>query len=142
MSQVEVSLCAVFGHKNLSMLIRAHSSRIDVYIWVQLLRCHLKAPCFQKPSQRSRRYSFSQSGYNSACYKYVFSHYLSPYQFSYMLSIVFATSLLVILISMACFSIYLCACGSLIPRYWISACLALSISLISSILSLSLRFSS
>ncbi|CAK7018601.1 MAG: hypothetical protein DELT_03266 [Desulfovibrio sp.] len=49
--EVKVRLCAVFRHENFPMLEGAHSARIHIDIWIELLGCNLKAARFQKPSE-------------------------------------------------------------------------------------------
>ena len=75
MSEVEIRLRAVIGYVNLSVLIRAHRTRIDVDIRVELLSRNLKSSRFKKPSERGGGYSLSETGYNSSRNEYILCHH-------------------------------------------------------------------
>ena len=78
MSQIQIRFRSVLRNINLPVLIRAHGARVHIYVWIQLLRRHLKAARFQQPSQRRRRYALAQPRYHTAGNKNVFGHFLSP----------------------------------------------------------------
>ena len=75
MSEVKVGFGAVLGDVNLSVLIRAHGARVNIYIRVELLRRHLKPAAFKKPAERRRGYSLAETRNNASGNKYIFSHY-------------------------------------------------------------------
>ena len=74
MTEVKVGLCAVLRDVNLTVLVRAHCTRINVNVGVELLRGNLESSCLEKSSERSRRDSLAEAGNNAACYKDVFCH--------------------------------------------------------------------
>ena len=76
MSQIQIRLRTVVCYEYFAVLIRAHGSRIDVDIRIQLLRCYLKSPCLQKTAQGRCCNTFPQSRYNTACHKNKFCHLL------------------------------------------------------------------
>src|SRR5699024_8877794 len=74
-SKIQIRFGSVLGHEHLAVLIRAHRSRIDVYIRIELLYRNFKASGLEQPSERRRRYSLAYSGYDSAGDKYIlYSH--------------------------------------------------------------------
>ena len=75
--EIEIGFGAVLGHIHLPMLIRAHGSRIDVDIGVELLRRHPEASRLEKPAQRRGGDALPQPGYHTARYKYIFCHFCS-----------------------------------------------------------------
>ncbi len=47
-TQVEVGLCPVVGHKDLTMLKRIHGARININVWVQLLKRYRQSSAFKE----------------------------------------------------------------------------------------------
>ena len=76
-TEVKVGLCSVLGHINLAVLVRAHGAGVNVDVRVELLCRDLKPAFLQKASERRRRNSFSESGYDSSGYKNVLSQKLT-----------------------------------------------------------------
>ena len=74
MAQVKVGFRSVVGDKNLSVLIRAHGSRIYVEIRVKFLEQHPQTSLLEQPAQRCSAYSLSKSGDYTSCDKDVFCH--------------------------------------------------------------------
>ena len=72
-SQIQICLCTVICYKDFSVLNRVHSSRININIRIKLLHGHLVTSRFQKTSQRRCCDTFSKTGNNSSCDKYVFN---------------------------------------------------------------------
>ena len=52
MAQVEVSFMTVDGHVAFAVFIGVECTRVDVDIGVELLDCHLEAPCNQQVGER------------------------------------------------------------------------------------------
>ena len=71
-SQVQVCLSPVVCDEHFPVLDRVHCARVDIDVRVELLHGHCVSPCLQKTSQGSGCDPFPQSGYNAACYKYIF----------------------------------------------------------------------
>ena len=74
MSQIQIRLGPILGDIDLTVLIRAHGTGINVDIWVQLLRRDLQPPRLQQPAQRGRGDALSQSGNNAACHENILCH--------------------------------------------------------------------
>ena len=51
MSEIQIGLRSVIRNINLTMLVRAHGSGIDIDIRVELLGSDLKSSCLEKPSE-------------------------------------------------------------------------------------------
>ena len=51
-ADVEVGLGTVLGHEDLAVLERAHRSRVDVDVRVELLHLHLQPACLEQPAER------------------------------------------------------------------------------------------
>ena len=51
MTEVKVGLCAVLRDVNLTVLVRAHCTRINVNVGVELLRGNLESSCLEKSSE-------------------------------------------------------------------------------------------
>ena len=79
MTEVEVCFSPVFGDVDFAVLIRAHRSGVNVYIRVKLLCRDFKTSFFEKSSEGSGSYSFSETGNNTSGYKYVLCHGFSSY---------------------------------------------------------------
>ena len=71
MSQIQVCLCTVICYKNFSMLNRVHGSRVNVDIWIKLLHGYLVSSRLEKTSQGCSCDSFSKTGNNASCDKYI-----------------------------------------------------------------------
>ena len=78
MTQVKISLRSVLGYEYFSVLKRAHGSRIHIDIRIQLLSRNFKSSGFQESSQGRGGDTFTQSRYDSACNKNIFSHKMPP----------------------------------------------------------------
>ena len=74
MPEIEVRLRAVLRHVDLTVLVRAHGSRIHVDIRIQLLCSHLEPPGLEQPAEGGCRDSLAETGHNTAGHKNVFSH--------------------------------------------------------------------
>ena len=72
--KIQIGFGAVLGHIHLPMLIRAHGSRIDIDVGVELLRRHLQPSRLEKPAERCGGDALSKPGYHAARYKYEFCH--------------------------------------------------------------------
>ena len=72
MSKVQVCLGTVVGYEYLTMLDRIHRSRVDIDIRIEFLHRYFVATRFQKSSEGCGCDTFSQSGNNTSCYKYIF----------------------------------------------------------------------
>ena len=73
-TQIKVCFGAVRRYIYLAVLIGAHSSRVHVYIWVQLLCCYLETAGFKQPAERRRRNALTKAGYHAAGNEDVLSH--------------------------------------------------------------------
>ena len=73
-AEVKVGFCAVFGHVDLSVLIRAHRAGVDVDVGVELLRRDLESAHFEKPTQACGRDALAETRDHAAGYKDVFCH--------------------------------------------------------------------
>jgi hypothetical protein len=60
MAQVEVGFRAVVGDVHLAVLVRAHRSRIDVDVGVELLHRDLVAMALEQAAQRRGGQTFAQ----------------------------------------------------------------------------------
>ena len=67
MAQIQVRLRAVVRHEHFAVLVRAHGSRINIDIGIELLHRNLIAPALQQTPQGSCRNAFPQRGYHAAC---------------------------------------------------------------------------
>ena len=67
--KVEIGLGTIVRHENLTVLVGAHRSRINVEIGIKLLQCHSETPALQQPPNRRRGQPFAQRGNHSARYK-------------------------------------------------------------------------
>ena len=70
-TEIKVGFRAVLGDKYFAVLIRAHRAGVNVYVRVKLLSRNLESSCLEQTSERRCRDSFSQTGNNSACDKYI-----------------------------------------------------------------------
>ena len=66
MSQIKIGFRPVVGYKNLTVLIRAHSSRIIVNIRVKFLNGNLITAVFKQSPERRGGNSFSEAGHDSS----------------------------------------------------------------------------
>ena len=77
-SKVKVCFGSVICNEDLTVLDWVHRTRIDINIRVKFLHGHFVTAHFQKTTQRGGSNSFSKTGNNTACNKYIFySHFLS-----------------------------------------------------------------
>ena len=65
-AEVEVGFRAVFGNEHFAVLERAHRSRVDVEVSVELLAEHAVPHALEKGANGSRDDAFSDSGEDSA----------------------------------------------------------------------------
>ena len=72
MTKVKVCLRTVICNENLSVLYRVHCTWVNIDVRIEFLHSHSVTTRFQKSSQRCSCNSFSKTGYNSACNKYIF----------------------------------------------------------------------
>ena len=84
-TQVQVGLGAVFGYEHLAVLKRAHRTRINVDIRVQLLRGNLQAACFEQATKRCRRNALAQTRNNTARHKNILRHTISSVSLPFLL---------------------------------------------------------
>ena len=73
-AQVEVTLMAVVGHKDLAMLEGAHRAGVDVEIGIHLLHRDLVAAALEKAAQGRCSNALTQGRYDSASHEYMFCH--------------------------------------------------------------------
>ncbi len=73
-AQVQVSLGAVVGDKDLAVLQGAHGARVNIHVGVQLLAGHLQAAALEQTAQRGCGDAFAQSGNDAAGHEYEFCH--------------------------------------------------------------------
>ena len=73
-TQVQIRLCPVVGHKNFAVLNRVHCARIHIQVRIKFLHSHFISARLKKPSQRRRSDPLSQAGDNASCHKYIFGH--------------------------------------------------------------------
>ena len=73
-AQIQIRLRTVLGNVDLSVLIRAHGTRVDVDIRVQLLGGNFQPPGLQQPAQGGSRNALAQTGNHAAGYKDIFRH--------------------------------------------------------------------
>jgi hypothetical protein len=66
MAKVEIGLRTVIGHEHLSVLIRAHRSRIDVEIRIELAKTDGVSTRLEKRAEGGRREAFSKGGDHAA----------------------------------------------------------------------------
>ena len=76
--QVQIGLIAILGHKDLTMLERAHGAGVDVQIRVGLLHRHLVATRLEQTAQRCRGNALTQGRHYAAGHKHVLSHIELP----------------------------------------------------------------
>ena len=74
MTEVEVGLLAVLGHKDLAVLEGAHGARVNVEVRVGLLHHDLVAAGLEQAAERCRRNALAEGGYDAAGHKDVFCH--------------------------------------------------------------------
>ena len=74
MAEVEIGFRTIVRYIDLAMLERAHRTRVDVDVGVELLRGHLEAAAFQQASQRRGRDALAQTRNNAAGYEDVLCH--------------------------------------------------------------------
>src|SRR3982751_5059799 len=60
MSEIEIGLCAIVGHKNFAVLERRHRPGIDVEVWIELHDRHAHSPLDEKPAEGCRGYPLPQ----------------------------------------------------------------------------------
>ena len=72
MAQIQVSFRTVISYEYLAMLNGVHGSGVNINIRIKFLHRHLVASGFQKTAQGCGSNSFSKTGNNTACYKYIF----------------------------------------------------------------------
>lgn len=73
-SQIEVRLRAIVGHEDLAVLERAHGTRIDVDIGVELEQRHLEAARLQDGPQRGGCNAFAQRRNHASGNEYITRH--------------------------------------------------------------------
>ena len=73
-SQIQVSLCAVVGDKDLTVLVGAHGAGIHVDIGIKLLDGDLVATSLEQAAQRSGGDTLTQTGDNASGDKYILWH--------------------------------------------------------------------
>ena len=61
MPEIEIGFSPILSHIYLSMLIRAHCTRIHIDVRIQLLSSHLKTSGLQQPSKGSCSYPFTET---------------------------------------------------------------------------------
>ena len=88
-SQIQISLSSVIRDEDLAVLVRAHGSRVDVDIWIELLARHFQTSALEEPPQRRCRDPFSESGYDSPCYEYILLHSIHTSVFCFRSSVPF-----------------------------------------------------
>ena len=76
-SEVEVSLRAVLGHKHFAVLKGAHRAGVNVDIRVKLLRRYLQPARLEQPPKRCRRNALAKPRHNTARYKNILRHTIS-----------------------------------------------------------------
>ena len=77
-AQVQIGLVAVLGHKDLTVLERAHGTGVDVQIRVGLLHRHLVAARLEQTAQRCRGNALAQRRNHAAGHKHMLSHIELP----------------------------------------------------------------
>ena len=81
MPEIEVGFGAVLGNEHFAVLIRAHGSRVYVYIRVEFLSGDFQSPRFQQSAKRRHDYAFPQPRHHAARYENVLDdlrHFFSP----------------------------------------------------------------
>ncbi len=79
-ADVEVGLGAVLGDEDLAVLERAHRSRVDVQVRVELLRADGEAARLQQAPERRRDDPLAERGDDATRDEHVLGHGVSPYQ--------------------------------------------------------------
>ena len=77
-AKIEVGLRPVLGHEYLAVLERAHGTRVNVDVGVQLLRGNLEPARLEQATQRRRRNALAQPRNNATRYKNILRHTISP----------------------------------------------------------------
>ena len=75
-TEVQIRLRTVLCNINFSVLIRAHRSRIYVYIGIQLLCRNLQPARLEQSAERCRRDSLPEARNDASRYKDIFCHLL------------------------------------------------------------------
>src|SRR4029077_13259004 len=78
-AEVEVGLRPVVGDEDLAVLERAHRSRVDIDIGVELLHGHRQATGLEQATERGGCEALPQAGDDPTCHKDVLSHRASDY---------------------------------------------------------------
>ena len=79
MSEIQVGFRAVLGDEYFTVLERAHGTRIDVDIGVELLGCDLEPAAFEQTAERSGGDALAQTGDHAAGYENIFGHVKRPF---------------------------------------------------------------
>ena len=77
-TQVQIGLVAVLGHKDLTMLERAHGTGVDVQIRVGLLHRYLVAARLEQTAQRGRGNTLAQRRNHAAGHEHMLGHIELP----------------------------------------------------------------
>ena len=72
MTDIQIGLSPIIGHKDFTVLERVHRSRIDVQIRVKLLHHHAQTTAREQVSQRGGGETFAEGGDNTPGHKDVF----------------------------------------------------------------------
>ena len=78
MAQIQVCLRTILRNEYFAVLNRVHGTGVDVDVRVKFLHGDRISSGLQKTAERSCGNTFSQSGNNSAGYKYIFNRHISP----------------------------------------------------------------
>ncbi|MNI07338.1 hypothetical protein D3C73_603450 [compost metagenome] len=73
-TEIEIRLGTVVGHKDLAVLGRAHRARINVEIRIELLQPNPVTPRLEQCSEGRGRNSFSEGRNHAACDEYISRH--------------------------------------------------------------------
>ena len=79
MPEVQIRLSAIIRDKNLTMLIRAHRSRIDIDIRIEFLDCDLNAAALEQTAEGSSCDALAQGRNNPAGNKNILCHENASY---------------------------------------------------------------
>ena len=82
MPEIQIRFRTVFRDIYLSVLIGAHSARVNIDIRIELLGCNLQPPGFQKPAKGSGCNPLPKAGHDTARNKDVFCHGRAPILFN------------------------------------------------------------
>ena len=74
MSEIKIGFRAVVGDEDLSVLIGAHGSRIDVQIGIEFLHCDTVAAFFEQQREACSGDSFSEAGNHASGHENMFGH--------------------------------------------------------------------